>query len=65
MRDDVMCSLCRAGHKPTRLKRQKIHHDRRTGRIVLCEEQPFMSDGSKRTGQGPVASIGEVSGPAF
>jgi hypothetical protein len=47
MRDDVMCSLCRAGHKPTRLKRQKIHHDRRTGRIVLCEDQP-MSDGNKR-----------------
>ena len=49
MLNETSCSLCRAGYKPTRLKRQKIHHDRATGRIVLCEEQPFMSDGSKRT----------------
>ena len=43
----MQCALCKSGNKPTRLKRQKIHHDRRTGRIVLCEDQP-MSDGNKR-----------------
>ena len=46
---ETNCSLCRAGQKPARLKRQKVHHDRATGRIVLCEDQP-MSDGNKRAG---------------
>ena len=41
------CALCKRGDKPVRMKRQKIHHDRATGRIVLCEDQP-MSDASKR-----------------
>ena len=43
------CALCERGDKPTRMKRQKIHHDRATGRIVLCEDQP-MSEAIKRWG---------------
>lgn len=31
-----MCAHCETGLVPTKLKRQWVHHDCRTGRIVVC-----------------------------
>ncbi len=31
------CAQCAAGLNPVKLKRQYVHHDRKTGKIVVCE----------------------------
>lgn len=31
-----MCAHCETGLVPTKLKRQWVHHDSKTGRIVVC-----------------------------
>lgn len=38
-----VCAKCAAGLKPVKLKRQYIHHDRKTGRIVVCDTKTLKS----------------------
>jgi hypothetical protein len=37
MRENETCPHCAAGLKPVKMRRQWIHHDRRTGEIAVCE----------------------------